>query len=185
MGYLPLNKYNKKDIVPTEQDNFFRHQLVQGYVHDYAAGMTGGVNGHAGLFANANDLAKLLQMYLQGGKYGKVRYFSNETLYKFSSCAFCKNNNRRGLGFDRPLRPEGGTSSQLVSDKSYGHSGFTGILVWIDPKYDFVYIFLSNRVYPTSDNRKLIEMDVRTKIQDLFYLSFPDLDTLRTTATIN
>ncbi len=185
LGYLPLNKFNKKEIVPTELDNFYRHQLVQGYVHDFAAGMTGGVNGHAGLFSNANDLAKLLQMYLQGGKYGKIRYLSNETLYKFSSCAFCENNNRRGLGFDRPLRPEGGTSSQLVSDKSYGHSGFTGILVWIDPKYDFVYIFLSNRVYPTSENRKLLEMDVRTKIQDLFYMSFPDLDTLRTTATIN
>ncbi|MCF6365688.1 MAG: serine hydrolase [Bacteroidales bacterium] len=185
LGYLPLNRFKKSEIVPTEQDNFFRHQLIQGYVHDYAAAMTGGVNGHAGLFSNANDLAKLLQMYLQGGKYGKIRYISSKTLKKFSSCAFCKNHNRRGLGFDRPLRPTGGPSSQYASDLSFGHSGFTGTLVWIDPKYDFVYIFLSNRIHPKSENNKLLKMDVRTKVQDLFYKSFPDLDTLKTTASIN
>ena len=164
------------NILP-ELDNFYRHQLLQGHVHDYAAAMTGGVNGHAGLFSNANDLAKLLQMYLNSGKYGKVRYLNSKTLHKFSTCAFCNNNNRRGLGFDRPLRPEGGPSSQLVSDKSFGHSGFTGTLVWIDPKYDFIYIFLSNRIHPTSENKKLWKMDVRTKVQDYFYKSFPDLDT--------
>jgi len=176
-GYLPLKRFNRINIVPTEQDNFFRHQLLQGYVHDYAAAMTGGVNGHAGLFSNANDLAKLMQMYLNFGKYGKERYFSSKTISKFTACAFCKNQNRRGLGFDRPLRPEGGPSSQFVSDKSFGHSGFTGTLVWIDPKYDFVYIFLSNRIHPTSENKKLWKMDVRTKVQDYFYKSFPDFDT--------
>ncbi len=176
-GYLPLKRFNKKNIVPTEQDNFYRHQLLQGYVHDYAAAMTGGVNGHAGLFSNANDLAKLMQMYLNFGKYGKQRYFASKTIKKFSSKAFPKSKNRRGLGFDRPVRPEGGPSSQLVSNQSFGHSGFTGTLVWIDPKYDFVYIFLSNRINPTSENKKLWKMDVRTKVQDYFYKSFPDLDT--------
>ena len=106
------------------------------------------------------------------------------TFSSSSSCAFCKNHNRRGLGFDRPLRPEGGPSSEYASDESFGHSGFTGALVWIDPKYDFVYIFLSNRIHPTSENNKLLKMDVRTKVQDLFYKSFPDLDTLKTTANI-
>ncbi len=176
-GYLPLKRFDKNDIIPTENDNFFRHQLIQGYVHDYAAAMTGGVNGHAGLFSNANDLAKLMQMYLNFGKYGKYRYFSSKTIKKFSSKAFPKSNNRRALGFDKAVRPEGGPSSQLVSDQSFGHSGFTGTLVWIDPKYDFVYIFLSNRINPTSENKKLWKMDVRTKVQDYFYKSFPDLDT--------
>jgi len=175
-GYLPLKRFDKNDIVPTEQDDFYRHQLLQGYVHDYAAAMTGGVNGHAGLFSNANDLAKLLQMYLNFGKYGKYRYFSSKTIKKFSSQAFPKNHNRRGLGFDRPLRPEGGPSSQLVSDRSFGHSGFTGTLVWIDPEYDFVYIFLSNRINPTSENKKLWQMDIRTKVQDYFYKSFPEFN---------
>lgn len=184
LGYLPLKKYSKNDIVPTEDDNFFRKQLLQGYAHDYAAAMTGNVNGHAGIFSNANDLAKLLQMYLEYGKYGGERYFYKKTIKLFSSCAFYKNNNRRGLGFDKPLRPAGGPSSQFASDESFGHSGFTGTLVWIDPKYDFVYIFLSNRIHPKSENNKLLKMDIRTKVQDLFYKSFPDFDTLKTTANL-
>ncbi|MCD4793115.1 MAG: serine hydrolase [Bacteroidales bacterium] len=184
LGYLPLEHYSKNDIVPTENDNFFRKQLIQGYVHDYAAAMTGNVNGHAGIFSNANDLAKLLQMYLGYGKYGGERYLNKRTIKLFSTCVFCKTGNRRGLGFDKPLRPTGGPSSQFASDESFGHSGFTGALVWIDPKYDFIYIFLSNRIHPTSENNKLLKMDVRTKVQDLFYKSFPDLDTLKTTANL-
>ncbi len=178
LGYLPLNKFNKSQIVPTEDDTFYRHQLVQGYVHDFAAAMLGGVSGHAGLFSNADDLSKMMQMYLQYGTYGGIRYFKPSVLSLFSSCPFCKNGNRRGIGFDRVMRPEGGPSSQLASDKSFGHSGFTGILVWMDPEYDFVYIFLSNRINPTAENRKLITMDVRTKIQAYFYKSFPEFDTL-------
>ncbi len=178
LGYLPLEHFPKSDIVPAENDNFFRHQIVQGYVHDYAAAMMGGVSGHAGLFSNADDIAKMMQMYLQYGSYGGRRYFKPSTLKLFTKCAFCKNGNRRGLGFDRVLRPEGGPASQLASDKSFGHSGFTGILVWADPEYDFVYIFLSNRTFPTSENKKLIKMDVRTKIQAYFYKSFPEFDTL-------
>ena len=177
LGYLPLQRFKKSRIVPAENDTFFRHQIVQGYVHDYAAGMLGGVSGHAGLFSNADDLAKMMQMYLQYGTYGGKRYFKTATLRLFSSCAFCNIGNRRGLGFDRVKRPEGGPASQLVSDKSFGHSGFTGILVWMDPKYNFVYIFLSNRTFPDSNNRKLITTDVRTKIQGYFYKSFPEFDT--------
>ena len=178
LGYLPLQRFKKSKIVPTENDNFFRHQLIQGYVHDYAAAQLGGVSGHAGIFSNADDIAKLMQMYLQHGSYGGIRYFKPSTIKLFTACAFRENGNRRGLGFDRVLRPEGGPASQLASDKSFGHSGFTGILVWADPEHDFVYIFLSNRVYPTSENKKLIKMDVRTKIQDYFYKSFPEYKTL-------
>lgn len=185
LGYLPLESFPKSRIVPTENDNFFRKQLIRGYVHDYAAGMTENVNGHAGLFSNANDLAKMLQMYLDKGKYGGERYFKERTIKLFTSQYFLNNGNRRALGFDKPLRPEGGPSSQYASDESYGHSGFTGVLVWVDPKYDFVYIFLSNRIHPTSNNNKLLMMDVRTKVQDLFYKSFPDLDTLQSTASLN
>lgn len=177
LGYLPLNKFKKIRIIPTEEDDFFRHQLIQGYVHDYAAAMLGGVSGHAGLFSNADDISKMMQMYLQYGNYGGIRYFKPSTIKLFSKCAFCKNGNRRGLGFDRVLRPESGPASQLASDKSFGHSGFTGTLVWADPKFKFVYIFLSNRIYPTSENKKLIKIDVRTKIQDYFYKSFPEYDT--------
>jgi beta-N-acetylhexosaminidase len=172
-----LEKFKKTEIVPTENDEIFRKQLIQGYVHDYAAAMTGGVNGHAGLFSNAVDLAKLLQMYLNGGTYGGERYFNSSTIKLFTSCVLCNEINRRALGFDKPLRPNGGPSSQYASDESFGHSGFTGTLVWVDPKYNFVYIFLSNRVYPKSENNKLLKMNVRTKVQDLFYQSFPDLDT--------
>ncbi len=174
LGYLPLKKFKKYEIVPAENDNFFRHQIVQGYVHDYAAAMMGGVSGHAGLFSNADDIAKMMQMYLNNGKYGGIRYFKPSTLKLFTAKAFPEN--RRALGFDKVMRPEGGPASQLASDKSFGHSGFTGILVWADPEYDFVYIFLSNRTFPTSENKKLIKMDVRTKIQDYFYKSFPEFD---------
>lgn len=177
LGYLPLKKFKKLQIVPTEDDNFFRHQLIQGYVHDYAAAMLGGVSGHAGLFSNADDISKMIQMYLQYGDYGGTRYFKSSTIKLFTARAFYNNGNRRGLGFDRVLRPEGGPASQLASNNSFGHSGFTGILVWADPKYKFVYIFLSNRINPTSENKKLIKMDVRTKIQGYFYKSFPEFDT--------
>jgi CubicO group peptidase (beta-lactamase class C family) len=178
-GYLPLERFNKNEILPSENDTYYRKQIVRGYVHDYAAAMTGGVNGHAGLFSNANDLAKVLQMYLNGGTYGGERYIKEKTLKLFTSCVYCNDSNRRAYGFDKPLRPTGGPCSQSASDESYGHSGFTGVLVWIDPKYDFIYIFLSNRTYPDSNNNKLLKMDVRTKVQDLFYKSFPDLDTAK------
>lgn len=174
MGFRPLQRFEQDRILPTENDTKFRKQVLRGYVHDYGAAMTGGVNGHAGLFASADDLAKLMQMYLQFGEYGGKRYFKAETIKLFSSQAFPYNDNRRALGFDKPQRPEGGPTTQAVSDASFGHSGFTGTYAWADPEYNFVYIFLSNRIHPDIQNRKLISHNVRTKVQRLFYESFPD-----------
>lgn len=173
LGYLPLNRFPSEQIVPTENDILFRRQVLRGYVHDPGAAMLGGIAGHAGVFSNANDLAKMMQMYLNGGKYGGRMFISDTTLLRFTACFNCINGNRRGLGFDKPdpdpKKP--GPCSKLASANSYGHSGFTGTLVWIDPDYDLVFIFLSNRIHPDQYNQKLIEMDVRTKIQDVVYNS--------------
>ncbi len=173
LGFNPLKKFKKENILPTENDTFFRKQLLQGYVHDYGAAMTGGVNGHAGLFSNANDVAKIMQMLLQKGTYGNKRYIKKTTVELFTTCAFCNNDNRRALGFDKVLRGQNGIPSHHASDKSFGHSGFTGTFVWADPESEFVYIFLSNRVYPNSENNKLLKLDIRTKIHSYFYESFP------------
>lgn len=166
-GFNPRNHFDKKRIVPTEQDDKFRKTLVHGYVHDQGASMAGGVSGHAGLFSSANDLAILCQMLLNGGTYGGKRYFKPETIDLFTA----KNSNvsRRGLGFDRwdPDRTNR-YPSDLASGKSYGHTGYTGTAVWVDPEYDLIYIFLSNRVYPTVTN-KLSSMRIRPRIQDVIY----------------
>ncbi len=167
--FNPLKRFPKNRIVPTEQDNRFRKQLVQGYVHDCGAAMMGGVSGHAGLFSNANDLGKLMQMYLQEGEYGGKRYFKDKTIKLFTKRAYSRSSNRRALGFDKPGTRKNSPVIREASAKSFGHSGFTGTLAWVDPKYNFVYIFLSNRVHPNAKNRKLIDMNVRTKIQAVFY----------------
>ena len=171
MCFLPLEKYSKEQIVPTEDDIIFRKQILHGYVHDPGAAMLGGVCGHAGLFSNANDLAKLMQMYLNGGTYGGKRYIKEKTVSYFTSCPECGNGNRRGLGFDKPEpdTTKNGPAYEGVSPGSYGHTGFTGTMVWIDPEYEIIYIFLSNRVYPDAVNNKLIEMDLRTNIQNIIY----------------
>jgi beta-N-acetylhexosaminidase len=173
MGYLPLNRFPAKRIVPTENDIIFRKQLLRGYVHDPGAAMLGGIGGHAGVFSSANDLAKMMQMYLNRGTYGGRMFISDTTILRFTSCFNCVNGNRRGLGFDKP-EPDpkkSGPACKLASSNSYGHSGFTGTLVWIDPDYDLIYIFLSNRVHPDQYNQKLIETDVRTRIQEVVYNS--------------
>lgn len=167
--FNPLEKFRKGMIVPTEVDDYFRQQTIQGYVHDMGAAMLGGVGGHAGLFSNANDLAKIMQMYLQKGYYGGLRYFSEETVKKFNSCYYCDQNNRRGVGFDKPQLGEVGPTCGCVSMMSFGHSGFTGTFTWVDPVYKLVYVFLSNRTYPTMLNRKLITEDIRSKIQGYIY----------------
>ena len=132
--------------------------------------MMGGVGGHAGLFSNANDLAKLMQMYLQIGEYGGERYISEATLKEFTKCQFCANGNRRGLGFDKPEQNgKSGPTCDCVSYMSFGHTGFTGTYAWSDPDKEVVYIFLSNRVYPDAENKKLIDMNIRTKIQEAVY----------------
>lgn len=171
LGFLPLNRFPLERIVPTENDLFFRRQLIHGHVHDPGAAMLGGVSGHAGLFGCANDLAKMMQMYLNGGWYGEDRFIDEATLTTYTSCYNCEDGNRRGLGFDRPLTEEddAGPACDDASALSFGHSGFTGTLVWVDPEYELVYVFLSNRVHPNQGNTQLIEKNVRTKVQQVLY----------------
>ena len=168
MTYLPLNKLDKSSIVPSEKDTYYRNQLLHGYVHDMGAAMLGGVGGHAGLFANTNDVAKMMQLYLQKGYYGGKRYFKKETFDKFNKRYYSDKKVRRGLGFDKPqLNPEIKATCGCVSDESFGHSGFTGAYTWADPKSEILYVFLSNRVYPTMENTGLVDEDIRTKIQQI------------------
>lgn len=162
MTFNPRFKMDKDNIIPTERDSFLRKQTLVGYVHDQNAAFMGGVAGHAGLFANANDLAKLYQMYLNGGTYGGKTYFSKETCDLFTKHK--SENSRRGLGFDRQ-----GSDSIPNSHLTFGHTGFTGTCVWVDPKQELIYIFLSNRVNPESWNKKLIQLNVRGKIEDVIY----------------
>ncbi|MFW6223176.1 MAG: serine hydrolase domain-containing protein, partial [Bacteroidota bacterium] len=164
--FLPRQKYPDSIIIPTENDRVFRNQVLRGYVHDPGAAMLGGIAGHAGLFSNARDLAIFMQMLINKGVYGGIRYFNPETIDFFTKCHFCEEN-RRGLGFDKPEpdKDEFGPTCQCTSLQSYGHSGFTGSYAWADPESQIVYIFLSNRIHPEGYNRKLIEMDIRTNIQ--------------------
>ncbi|MGI0105997.1 glycoside hydrolase family 3 N-terminal domain-containing protein [Salinimicrobium sp. WS361] len=164
---LPLYR-----IVPTENDFLFRQQPIHGTVHDEGAIMLGGVSGHAGLFANSNDLAKLLQMYLNGGNYGGKQYLEEQTLQKFTETTFPNKDNHRALGFDKPHYNEQGESRNTAQDASaasFGHTGFTGIMVWMDPEVDLLYIFLSNRVHPTRDNHRLYSLNTRTEIHQVLY----------------
>ncbi len=174
--FNPWRLSQTEHIVPTENDPAFRRQLLKGYVHDQTAAMMGGVAGHAGLFGNANDLAKLMQMFLNGGEYGGHRFLNAETVYFFTSQQHP--GNRRGLGFDKAELDPGKDSpvSRMASELSFGHTGFTGTIVWVDPAYDLIYIFLSNRIHPDQYNRKLIISNVRTKIQEIIYRSIENRD---------
>ncbi len=171
LTYNPLDKFSAERIVPTENDYLFRRQPIAGRVHDEGAIMMGGVSANAGLFTNANDLAKLMQMYLNNGEYGGQRYLSAATVNEFTRYQFPDNDNRRGLGFDKPYfeRSENSNAAMSASDASFGHSGFTGTFTWADPAYDLVYVFLSNRVHPTRDNTRLYQLNTRTKIQQVLY----------------
>ena len=170
MGYLPLERFNPERIVPTENDKLFRRSLLLGTVHDEGAAMLGGVAGHAGLFSNAHDLAKLGQMLLQQGYYGGHRYFKPETVHYFTTKQF--DTSRRGLGWDKPVQSEWNSpTSIMASPETYGHTGFTGTCIWIDPKFELVYVFLSNRVYPDRSNTKLSTLNIRSRIQDTIYQS--------------
>ncbi len=168
-AFNPLEKFPKQEIVPSEEDKYFRYQTVQGYVHDMGAAMQGGVGGHAGLFSNANDVAKIMQMYLQGGIYGGKRFLDERTIKKFNTCYFCHKDVRRGVGFDKPQLKEKGPTCGCVSRKSFGHSGFTGTYTWADPDEELVYVFLSNRTYPTASNTLLVKSGLRTRIQQAIY----------------
>ena len=168
LTFLPLNQFSKTEIVPSEYDKVFRKQEVRGFVHDQGAAMLGGVAGHAGLFGTTNDIAKIMQMFLQKGYYGGVRFFSESAFDTFNTTYFWDKQNRRGLGFDKP-QPKGetGPTCDCTSPDSFGHSGFTGTYAWADPKSKIVYVFLSNRTYPDAENKKLITEGIRTKIQQI------------------
>lgn len=172
LTYNPLRYFAEEQIIPTERDTFFRMQLLRGTVHDEGAAMMGGVSANAGLFASANDLAKLWQMYLNQGQYGNRQYISAKALNTFTACAFCESNNHRGLGFDKPLLeydPQKSTVAKKASPNSFGHSGYTGTFVWVDPDEDLLFIFLSNRVYPTRLNRKLYTLGIRPRLHAALY----------------
>lgn len=164
-GFLPRNRFRSDQIVPTEMDTYFRKTLLIGYVHDQGAGLAGGVSGHAGLFASANDLAIIYQMLLNRGSYGGEEYFKQQTVDMFTSKQ--SNVSRRGLGFDR-WDPDTTKHypSIYASPQTYGHTGYTGTCVWVDPSRGLVYVFLSNRVNPTVSD-KLGNLRIRGRIQDV------------------
>lgn len=170
MGYKPRDRFDLKRIIPTENDTKFRKQLVHGDVHDQGAAMMGGVGGHAGLFSNANDLAILMQMFMNKGEYGGKRYIDSTTLNECTKCQYCVDN-RRAIGFDKPeTNPDKNSPvCNCVSYMSFGHSGFTGTLAWADPANGLLYIFLSNRVNPSADENKLSKSGIRSKIQEVIY----------------
>ncbi|NHF60347.1 serine hydrolase [Flavobacteriaceae bacterium TP-CH-4] len=174
-GFQPKTKQYPNKIVPTEKDTLFRHGLTQGWVHDENASLLGGVSGNAGLFATAVDLAKLMQLYMQLGTYAGKRYFSEATVKEFIKGQYPENDNRRGLGFDKPYPNNSGLPlseaypAPEVAPESFGHSGFTGTFVWADPENQLVYIFLSNRVYPSRKHRNLYSLHIREAVQQVFY----------------
>lgn len=168
--FRPLEKFDSLQISPTEIDNYFRYQTVRGYVHDMAAALLNGVGGHAGLFSNANDVGKIMQMYMQGGLYGSNQFIDDETIGAFNSCHYCSRGVRRGIGFDKPQAGGGDTPTcGCVSMQSYGHQGFTGTFAWADPEAEIVYVFLSNRTYPDSSINKLSKERIRERIQQIIY----------------
>jgi CubicO group peptidase (beta-lactamase class C family) len=171
MCFHPLEHMSRHVIVPTEVDTVFRHQMLWGDVHDPGAAMLGGVSGHAGLFSDANDLMVLMQMLLQHGHYAGKKYIDSATVAEFTRRQFPENNNRRGLGFDKPdpSLKDKGPACILASPASFGHSGFTGTYAWADPANGFTFVFLSNRVHPSALNNKLIDRNIRTRLQKMFY----------------
>jgi beta-N-acetylhexosaminidase len=169
--FNPLRKFDLSVIPPTENDTYFRYTTIQGYVHDMAAAMQGGVAGHAGIFSNSMDIAKMMQMYLQKGNYGDKQYFSPSTFDTFNTCYFCSEGNRRGLGFDKPQLGKEGPTCGCVSKSSFGHTGFTGTMAWADPETEIIYVFLSNRTFPDSNlpntlSKENIREDIQKVIQD-------------------
>lgn len=171
MTFNPLNKFPAEKIIPSENDTIFRKQVLRGYVNDPAAALMGGVAGHAGLFSNALDVAVLMQMFLQGGEYAGKQYIQPQTIREFTRVQFAGNQNRRGLGFDKPaITPaEGSPACKSASPLSFGHSGFTGTYAWVDPKENLVYVFVSNRTFPYPSNRKIIQLGIRLAIHQAIY----------------
>ncbi|MGB5698578.1 serine hydrolase domain-containing protein [Muriicola sp.] len=175
LGYLPRQKNFPNAIVPTEYDDQYRKALVQGWVHDENASLLGGISGNAGLFGTAHDLFRYMQFYQNYGILDGQRLLEEETVKEFTRVQFPENENRRGLGFDKPLldnasKPlEDAYPAPSASPESFGHSGFTGTFVWADPKNQLVFIFLSNRVFPIREHRQLYDLKIRTRLHQLFY----------------
>ncbi|GAB4332408.1 MAG: glycoside hydrolase family 3 N-terminal domain-containing protein [Flammeovirgaceae bacterium] len=167
MTYLPLEKFSINRIAPTEMDTDFRRALIHGTVHDPGAALYGGVAGHAGLFSNAHDVAIIMQMFLQNGYYGGKQYYKPKTIEFFNTRPNEKYENKRGLIWDKPP----GAASKFASEKTFGHTGFTGTCAWADPEKGLVYVFLSNRIYPYALNKKLIKEEIRRRIHDVAYKS--------------
>ncbi len=178
--FNPYLKYPLQRIVPTEYDSLFRRQLLHGTVHDEGAAMLGGISGHAGLFATANDLMKLMELYRRMGEYGGEQIINRDILEEYTRVQFPENNNRRGLGFDKPslnnneLSPVDAYPAKSATPQSFGHSGYTGTFVWIDPVYEITYVFFSNRVNPTRNNNLLSELNIRSGILQAIYDSIKD-----------
>ncbi len=173
MLYNPLDKFDLNNIVPTEQDRMWRKSLIHGFVHDPSAALMGGVGGNAGLFANAEDMAVLFQMMANKGIYGGIQYFEPKTIQTFTNA---KHGARRGLGFDKPINRKYPTYSDKTPSSAYGHTGFTGTCVWIDPENDLVYVFLSNRIHPSARNKKIFTERVRRRIHEVAYDAFNSFD---------
>ena len=172
IGYNPLDKFELSEIVPTESDTFFRKTLVHGRVHDEAAAMLDSKSCNAGLFSNAKDLATIFQMLIRNGLHNGVRVLDRGTIREFTSYQFPELDNRRGLGFDKPLLEYDADAAYIAksaSPSSFGHSGFTGTLVWADPEADLILVFLSNRVYPDRSHRKLYQLNIRPQIHQACY----------------
>ena len=168
--FNPADKVSIERIVPTEQDSLFRKTLTRGWVHDENAALLGGVSGNAGLFANTQSLLPILEMLLNKGEYQGQRFLETSTVETFTQVQFKENNNRRGLGFDKPmiendtLSYEDSYPSPMADPSGYGHSGFTGTFFWVDPATELIYIFLSNRVYPTRDQQAIYDLNIRKAI---------------------
>ena len=169
LTFNPKRFYKLDQIVPSERDTFFRQTLIHGQVHDEAAAMLGGLSGHAGLFGDANDVMKVWQMYLQNGYYGGKQLLSKDALFEFTRYQYPEMGSRRGLGFDKPTFKYSGNAPKYAHPMSFGHTGFTGIMVWADPSVNLNYVFLSNRVYPTRENPKISTLNIRTAIMDVIY----------------
>ena len=171
IAYLPLRTHNKEDIAPTMQKDFLRDEVIQGYVQDPDAALLGGVSGNAGLFASARDVAKVYQMLLDDGVLDGKRYLSAETCRIFTTTISVSG--RRGLGFDKsvPSNPTHSPCCISAPSEVYGHTGYTGTCVWVDPVNDMIYVFLSNRTYPLDKGNKLLRMAIRSKIQEVIYQS--------------
>lgn len=174
LAFNPTKKFDRKRIVPTERDNIWRKELVWGYVHDPAAALMGGVGGNAGIFANAEDMAVLFEVLANNGEYGGIQYFDPKTIHTFTTAKY---GNYRALGFDKPIRRKYPTYSRKTPPSAYGHTGFTGTCVWVDPDNHLVFIFLSNRIHPSASNKKIFLENVRSRIHDVVYSAFGSLPT--------